>query len=88
MELVFLVDLFDELRPNNEDLQFIVELDYYTQFTILSNATHLLSRCYLRLYLVKYSAEAHKEPSKKYKSNLRTLKSKSYEQCRTQHSLF
>ena len=31
----------------------------------------------------KNTAGAHKEPSKKYKSNLRTLKSKSYEKCRT-----
>ena len=31
---------------------------------------------YLLSYLVKNTAGAHKEPSKKYKSNLRTLKSK------------
>ena len=43
----------------------------------MSNATRPLSRCYLRSYLVKKnSAGAHKEPNKKYKNNLRTLKSK------------
>ena len=42
----------------------------------------------LRPYLVKNTTEAHKEPSMKYKSNLRTLKSKSYEQCRTKHEYF
>ena len=36
-------------------------------------------------YLIKNSAGAHKEPRKKYKNNLRTLKSKSYQQCRTKH---
>ena len=48
-----------------------------------SNATRPHSRSYLRSYLVKNTAGAHKEPSKKYKSHPRTLKSKSYEQCRT-----
>ena len=43
------------------------------------NATRPLSQCYLRSYLVTNTVGAHKEPSKKYKSNLRTLKSKSYE---------
>ena len=33
-------------------------------------ATRPLSRCYLRSYLVKNTAGAHKEPSMKYKSNL------------------
>ena len=33
-------------------------------------ATRPLSRCYLRSYLVKTTTGAHKEPSKKYKSNL------------------
>ena len=37
---------------------------------LLSNAARSLSRCYLRSYLVKNTAGAHKEPSKKYKSNL------------------
>ena len=50
--------------------------------------TRPLSRCYLRLYLIKNTAGAHKEPSKKYKTNLRTLKSKSYEQCRTKHESY
>ena len=30
----------------------------------------------------------HKESSKKYKNNLQTLKSKSYEQCRTKHEYY
>ena len=34
------------------------------------NATRPLSQCYLRSYLVKNTAELHKEPSKKYKNNL------------------
>ena len=55
---------------------------------IAGNATRPLSRCYLRLYLVKNTAGAHKEPSKKYKSNHRTLKSKSYEQCRTKYEYY
>ena len=38
---------------------------------------------HLRSYLLKNTAGAHKEPSKKYKNNLPTLKSKSYKQCRT-----
>ena len=57
---------------------------YFYQY----NGTRPLSRCYLRCYLVKNTAEAHKEPSKKYKNNLRTLKSKSYEQCRTKHKYY
>ena len=36
-------------------------------------------------HLVKNAAGAQKEPSKKYKSHPRTMKSKSYEQCRTKH---
>ena len=55
---------------------------------ILCNATLPLSQCYLRSYLVQNTAGAHKEPSKTYKSNLRTLKSKSYEQCRTKHEYY
>ena len=51
-------------------------------------ATRPLSGCYLRSYLVKNSAGAHIEPNTKYKSNLRTLKSKSYEQCRTKHEYY
>ena len=51
-------------------------------------ATRPLSRWYLRSYLVKNTAGAHQEPSKKYKSNLRILKSKSYEQCRTKHEYY
>ena len=35
-----------------------------------NNATHPLSQCYLRSYLVKNTADAPKEVSKKYKSNL------------------
>ena len=35
-----------------------------------------LSRYYLRSYLVKNIAGAHKEPSKKYKNNLLKLKNK------------
>ena len=54
-------------------------------FTMGSYATNPLSRCYLRSYLVKNTAETHKEPSNKYKNNLRTLKSKSYEQCQTKN---
>ena len=50
--------------------------------------TRPLSRCYLRLYLVKHTAGAHKEHSKKCKKNLRTVKSKSYEQCRTIHEYY
>ena len=46
-------------------------------------ATRPLSRC-----LVKNTAGAHKEPSKKYKNNLRTLKSKSYQQCQTKHEYY
>ena len=42
-----------------------------------------LSRCYLRSYLVKNTAGAHKEPNKKYKSNFRTLKSKSNSELNT-----
>ena len=41
-----------------------------------TNPTRPLSRCYLRLYLVKNTAGSHKEPNKKYKNNLQTLKSK------------
>ena len=37
----------------------------------LAYATRPLSRCYLRSYLVKKTAGAHKEPSKKCKSNLK-----------------
>ena len=51
-------------------------------------ATGPLSRCYLRSYLVKNPAEAHKKPSKKYINNLQTLKSKSYEQCQTKHEYY
>ena len=47
----------------------------------LSNATRPLSRCYLQSNLVKNTAGAHKEPSKKYKNNLRTLKSKHLVLC-------
>ena len=36
----------------------------------------------------KNTAGTHKEPSKKYKNNLRTLTSKSYEQCRTKHEYY
>ena len=36
----------------------------------------------------KNTAGAHKEPSKKYKNNLRTSKSKSYKQCRTKHEYY
>ena len=43
---------------------------------------------YLRSYLVKNTAGAHKEPSKKYKNNLRTLKSRSYDQCRPKHKYY
>ena len=32
--------------------------------------------------------KVHKEPSKKYNCNLRTLKSKSYEQCLTKHEYY
>ena len=35
-----------------------------------SYGTRPLSRCYLRSYLVKNTAGAHKESSKKYKSSL------------------
>ena len=35
----------------------------------VTNATRPLSRCYLRSYLVKNTAGAQKEPSKKYKNN-------------------
>ena len=55
---------------------------------MLPYATRPLSRCYLRSYLVKNTAGAHKEPSKKYKNKLRTLKSKSFEQCRTKHEYY
>ena len=54
-------------------------------FIIIYYASRPLSQCYLRSYLVKNTAGAHKEINKKYKSNLRTLKSKSCEQCRTKH---
>ena len=54
----------------------------------MAKATRPLSRCYLRSYLVKNSAGAHKEPSKKYKNSLRTLKSNSYEQCQTKHEYY
>ena len=54
----------------------------------MSNATRPLSRCYLRSYLIQNTAGAYKEPSKKYKTNLRTLKSKRYEQCRTKHEYY
>ena len=40
------------------------------------------------LYLVKNPAGAHIEPSKKYKSNLQTLKSKNYEKYRTKHKYY
>ena len=43
---------------------------------------------HLRAYLVKNTAGAHKDPSKKYKNNLRTLKIKSYEKCRTTHEYY
>ena len=53
---------------------------------LLHNATHPLSQYVTYDHiLVKYTAGAHKEPSKKYKSILRTPKSKSYEQCPTKH---
>ena len=52
------------------------------------NATRKLSRCYLRSYFGKNTTGAHKEPSKKYKNNLRTLKSKGYEQCRKKHEYY
>ena len=42
----------------------------------------------LRSYLVKNTARARKEPTKKYRNNLRTLKSKSYEQCRTKREYY
>ena len=61
---------------------------FWTCSKFLTNrhmATRPLSRCYLRSYLVKSTAGAHQEPGKNYKNNLRTLKSKSYEQCRTKH---
>ena len=38
--------------------------------------------------LVKTTAGAHKEPSKKYKNSLRTLKSNSFKQCRTKHEYY
>ena len=38
--------------------------------SIGTKATRPLSRCYQRSYLVKNTAGAYKEPSKKYKSNL------------------
>ena len=62
--------------------------EYYTSITLAPNATRPLSRCYLRSYLVNNTTEAHKESSKKYKNNLRTLKSKSYKQCRTKHEYY
>ena len=43
---------------------------FVCQHVIKHNATRPLSQCYLRSYLVKNTTEAHKEPSKKYKSNL------------------
>ena len=51
-------------------------------------ATRPLSRCYLRSFFVKITAGAHKQPSKKYKRNLRTLKSKGCWQCRTKHEYY
>ena len=51
-------------------------------------ATRPLSRCYLRSYLVTNTAGAYKEPSKKYKNNIQTLKSKDYEQCRTKQEYY
>ena len=45
----------------------------YRTNQILSYAARPLSRCYLRSYLVKNTAGAHKVPSNKYKNNLRTL---------------
>ena len=60
----------------------------YRGYKVVHQVTRPLSRCYLRSYLVKNTAGAHKQPSKKYKSNLRTLKSKSYEQCRNKHEYY
>ena len=66
-----------------------LQMHFFHNFIFgISYATRPLSRCYIRTYLVKNSAGAHKEPSKKYKNNLRTLKSKSYEQCRTKHDYY
>ena len=49
-------------------LKFSIYISQY--FSILDyNATRPLSRCYLRSYLVKNTAGAHKEPSKEYNNN-------------------
>ena len=66
--------------PNSKSSEFVNQ--------VRPNATRPLSRCYLRSYSVKNTAGAHKEPSKKYKSNLRKLKSKSYKQCRTKYEYY
>ena len=74
--------VMEEIRTEHSCLQVLDKavIDLFgslEEFTYLyqCNATRPLSRCYLRSYLIKNSAGAHKEPSKKYKNNLRTLKS-------------
>ena len=61
---------------NNKCILMIMTMQHY--------ASRPLSRCYLRSYC-KNTTGAHKERNKKYKSNLRTQKSKSYDHCRTKH---
>ena len=67
---------------------FYIYISHSYYFNKKGYATHPFSRCYLGSYLVKNTAGAHKEPNKKYKSHPRTLKSKSYEQCRTKHEYY
>ena len=45
-------------------------MDLRRTFLLNIHATRPLSRYYLRSYLVKNTARAHRGPSKKYKSNL------------------
>ena len=91
-EICFIVKApahFHDVTTINE-IKFVKKYSRTTLKSLFNqfNAPRPLSQCYLRSYLVKNAAGAHKERSKKYKSNLRTLKSKSYEQCRTKHQYY